>query len=173
MRRRKADALLCLLVLLAAALAAGIAFPRGEPAVAAAKAVPKPEHAPGSEPLLEHGLKPAAAGEAREPRGRQPTPAPAAIAGIFAGRAAVIAAPGPQRQHPSPAPVERADWLHWVGGFEDGEGRGWILVKDERRGAVIKLRADGVAGEEGRLVDAAPEALLVELGLKLYSIKGR
>jgi hypothetical protein len=109
---------------------------------------------------------------------RQAAPAPAsalpprAIAGRFGGRTpeprkGIAAAPPPA------GPPERADWLRALGGFEDGEGRGWILVKDERAGRAIKLRADGSACAEGRLSRDAAGGLVLDTGSRRFAISGR
>ncbi len=76
------------------------------------------------------------------------------------------------RPAPPPSAI-KAEWLRTVGSYEDPAGREWLLVKNDRSGSVIKLRADGTGGEEGRVIDAKGPVLLVEIDSIRYSLSGR
>jgi hypothetical protein len=181
MRLRKGDIPFCLLALVAAALSVALASaavsgpaPRRAAAAESAKGIEKVA-AKGAVT----GAKPAAvpsAAEAPSSRGRdREYPAPEVVARSFvrnAPKARTQAAARPPPAQP-PGPPERADWLRAIGGFEDAEGKRWVFVKDDRSGRAIKLRADGSASEDGRLLLGAAEGLVFETGSKRYLVKGR
>jgi hypothetical protein len=159
MRMKKADAPLSILAILAAALSAGIAWPR-EGYVARSEAAATAE-----------AKKTGAKEEPAELRQRPAPPAVADIAGKFGGPPS--GKPTPKVPPPHPESAQQADWLHAVGSFEDSGGCRWILVKDDRRSRVIKLRADGALSDEGRMLEQGAGVFVIEADSKRYSFGGR
>ena len=156
---RKADAPLSILAILAAALSAGIAWPR-EVYVARSEAAATADARKAEEE-----------GEPAELRPKPTTPAVADIARKFGGPPSEM--PAPKAPPPHPESARQADWLHAVGSFEDSGGYRWILVKDDRRSRVIKLRADGALSDEGRMLEQGPGIYVIEADSKRYSFRGR
>jgi hypothetical protein len=164
MRPPRIDLPLSLLALIGAALAAVLAttFAQLPAAVAPRAATVKAADAPAMA---------AAFANARDSR---PLPSPAVVASALFGPTKTVAPreERPQSPPPPPVPVEAAEWLRAVGVYEDASGSRWTIVKDDRSGRAMKLRSDGAACEEGRLV-AGADGLVVELGSKRYRIKRR